>query len=180
MICMDRLNKKELSFYAKFLNQLAKDLTKFYYLKLNKNKLLPPNNFEDSISQIGNDYWNEYIFSEILQSYEIDYKVIDYLEHSKKFFKYMSSINKRRELTIFQGYFPRLFSIVLAIFLQKNTVLSIFFKEMPNNNVVAFDRNKLNGIELTQSSEFEKFLNKQILNFIPLSNTPLSDKNCIT
>ena len=33
---MDRLNKKELSFYAKFLNQLAKDLTKFYYLKLNK------------------------------------------------------------------------------------------------------------------------------------------------
>ena len=72
----------------------------------------------------------------------------------------MSSINKRRELTIFQGYFPRLFSIVLAIFLQKNTVLSIFFKEMPNNNVVAFDRNKLNGIELTQSSEFEKFLNK--------------------
>ena len=36
MICMDRLNKKELSFYAKFLNQLAKDLTKFYYLKLNK------------------------------------------------------------------------------------------------------------------------------------------------
>ena len=26
MICMDRLNKKELSFYAKFLNQLAKDL----------------------------------------------------------------------------------------------------------------------------------------------------------
>ena len=156
----------------------------FYFLKLNKNKLLPPNNFEDSISQIGNDYWNEYIFSEILQSYEIDCKVIDYLGHSdarnkknkqsqqslyKKFFKYISSINRRRELTIFQGYFPRLFSIILAIFLQKNTVLSIFFKEKPNNNVVAFDRNKLNGIELTQSSEFEKFLNKQILNFIPLS-----------
>ncbi len=36
MICMDRLNKKELSFYAKFLNQLAKDLTKLYYSKLNK------------------------------------------------------------------------------------------------------------------------------------------------
>ena len=65
--------------------------------------------------------YQDVLFSEILQSYEIDCKVIDYLGHSdarnkknkqsqqslyKKFFKYISSINRRRELTIFQGYFP--------------------------------------------------------------------------
>ena len=30
------LNKKELRYYANFLDKLAKDLTKFYYSKLNK------------------------------------------------------------------------------------------------------------------------------------------------
>ena len=36
MIAMDRLSKKEFRYYANFLNQLAKDMTKFYNLKLNK------------------------------------------------------------------------------------------------------------------------------------------------
>jgi len=33
---MDKLNKKELRYYANFLNRLAKDMTRFYNLKLNK------------------------------------------------------------------------------------------------------------------------------------------------
>ena len=33
---MDQLSKKEFRYYANFLNRLAKDMTKFYYLKLNK------------------------------------------------------------------------------------------------------------------------------------------------
>ena len=33
---MDQLNKKELSHYANFLNKLAKEMTNFYYSKLNK------------------------------------------------------------------------------------------------------------------------------------------------
>ena len=33
---MDQLSKKEFRYYANFLNQLAKDMTKFYNLKLNK------------------------------------------------------------------------------------------------------------------------------------------------
>ena len=33
---MDQLNSKKYSIYANFLNNLAKDLTKFYYSKLNK------------------------------------------------------------------------------------------------------------------------------------------------
>ena len=36
MSYMDQLNKKELSYYAKFLNKLAKEMTNFYYSKLNK------------------------------------------------------------------------------------------------------------------------------------------------
>jgi len=34
---MNLLNSKEYTIYANFLNNLAKELTKFYYLKLNKN-----------------------------------------------------------------------------------------------------------------------------------------------
>ena len=33
---MNSFNAKKYPIYAKFLNQLAKDLTNFYYLKLNK------------------------------------------------------------------------------------------------------------------------------------------------
>ena len=33
---MDQLNKKKLRYYANFLSLLAKDMTKFYYLRLNK------------------------------------------------------------------------------------------------------------------------------------------------
>ena len=33
---MDQLTKKELRYYANFLNRLAKDMTRFYYLRLNK------------------------------------------------------------------------------------------------------------------------------------------------
>ena len=33
---MDQFNSKNYSIYANFLNKLAKDLTSFYYLKLNK------------------------------------------------------------------------------------------------------------------------------------------------
>ena len=33
---MDQLNKKELSYYANFLNKLAKEMTNLYYSKLNK------------------------------------------------------------------------------------------------------------------------------------------------
>ena len=33
---MDQLNRKNMTFFANFLNQLAKDMTKFYYSKLNK------------------------------------------------------------------------------------------------------------------------------------------------
>ena len=45
MSYMNQLNKKELSYYAKFLNKLAKEMTNFYYSKLNKpfkvdNKLM--------------------------------------------------------------------------------------------------------------------------------------------
>ncbi len=36
MSYMDQLNKKELSYYAKFLNKLANEMTNFYYSKLNK------------------------------------------------------------------------------------------------------------------------------------------------
>ena len=37
MIIMDQLSKKEFKFYANFLSQLAKDMTRFYYLRLNKS-----------------------------------------------------------------------------------------------------------------------------------------------
>ena len=37
MIVMDQLSKKEFKFYANFLSQLAKDMTRFYYLRLNKS-----------------------------------------------------------------------------------------------------------------------------------------------
>ena len=33
---MDQLSKKEFRYYANFLNRLARDMTKFYNLKLNK------------------------------------------------------------------------------------------------------------------------------------------------
>ena len=33
---MDQLSKKEFRYYANFLSSLAKDMTRFYYLKLNK------------------------------------------------------------------------------------------------------------------------------------------------
>ena len=36
MIVMDQLSKKEFRYYANFLSRLAKDMTSFYYLKLNK------------------------------------------------------------------------------------------------------------------------------------------------
>ncbi len=36
MSYMDQLNKKELSYYANFLNKLAKEMTNLYYSKLNK------------------------------------------------------------------------------------------------------------------------------------------------
>ena len=36
MTYMDQLNKKELSYYANFLNKLAKEMTNFYYSRLNK------------------------------------------------------------------------------------------------------------------------------------------------
>ena len=36
MIVMDQFGKKEFRYYANFLSRLAKDMTKFYYLKLNK------------------------------------------------------------------------------------------------------------------------------------------------
>ncbi len=36
MVSMDQLSKKEFRYYANFLSQLAKEMTRFYYLKLNK------------------------------------------------------------------------------------------------------------------------------------------------
>ena len=36
MTYMEQLNKKELSYYANFLNKLAKEMTNLYYSKLNK------------------------------------------------------------------------------------------------------------------------------------------------
>ena len=36
MGAMDQLSKKEFTYYANFLSRLAKDMTRFYYLKLNK------------------------------------------------------------------------------------------------------------------------------------------------
>ena len=36
MIVMDQFGKKEFRYYANFLSRLAKDMTRFYYLKLNK------------------------------------------------------------------------------------------------------------------------------------------------
>ena len=36
IVAMDQLSKKEFRYYANFLNRLARDMTKFYNLKLNK------------------------------------------------------------------------------------------------------------------------------------------------
>ena len=156
----------------------------YVFKKLSNNKQPPPLDYNQSIKQIGSDYWNEAIFSKIMDIFEIPSIEIDSKEFKNpnntssnlssrpwfyKIIDFFISSNKDRKITIYHAYFPKIFSLFLNLRLFHKTRLDKFFHKQisfkfSNRSDIDFD-----VLDFKFDSKFELFFNNNVLEHIPIS-----------
>lgn len=152
------------------------------YFKRNKNyQINPPNDYEQSLRQFGDDYWNEVIFSKLLVKKNISYEDISLdnvktnkLKSNKNNTRLLESVSyffqrpkTRRKLTIFHAYFPKSFMFLLNLRLKMRVRMDSYFNLnliYSNTNSDHRSKHKINSLD---DDSFEGFVSSQLFNYIP-------------
>ena len=142
-----------------------------------------PNNFNEFYDQLRNDSWNELLFFELIKEFKIPFKIVnkkaqvnvDIDSNIHKSFKsilksWIYSINN-----LISNYFNEVVLFELYLSTSKLIKLQIKLGQIPflgNKNILSSKResdlNMRKKLVFSETSDpFSKFLNNQIINFIP-------------